>query len=111
MTKPFTARRKSADTGPAGSPASQARQAARLSVEQAARLARVCPAYLRRVERRGGASYPLARRLSRLYGCPISCFLYPDLGGGTLKSQPRVGAATGAGPVHPRNGDDVRQER
>lgn len=57
--------------------AAQAREAARLTVEQAARQVRICPAYLRRIERHGGATYALAMRLARLYGCSANLFLYP----------------------------------
>lgn len=54
--------------------ASDAREAAGLSVAEAARRARVCPAYVRRAERHG-ACYTLAIRLSRIYGCPVDHFL------------------------------------
>lgn len=56
------------------SPARQAREAAGLSAEQAARRARVSESYLRRAER-CGCSYILAQRLAPLYGCPIDLFL------------------------------------
>jgi len=57
-------------------PARSAREAAGLSIEEAAKRTRVCVAYLRAVERHGGASYGLAMRLSRLYGCSANIFLY-----------------------------------
>jgi hypothetical protein len=60
--------------------AEYAREAADLTVERAAKLARICPAYLRQVERQGGAPYVLAVRLSHIYGCPLSAFLRFDLG-------------------------------
>jgi len=63
-----------------GSTASQARISARLSLEEAAKRARICPAYLRRVEREGHASYVLALRLSALYGCSLNVFLDPTNG-------------------------------
>jgi transcriptional regulator with XRE-family HTH domain len=52
-----------------------ARAAAGLTIEAAARRARVTPAYLRQIERRGGAPYALACRLSRLDGAPLDTFL------------------------------------
>lgn len=58
-----------------------ARERAGLTLAEAARLARVCPAYLRQMERSGGTSYVLAYRLSSLYACSIMIFLRFDLGG------------------------------
>lgn len=55
--------------------ATRARERSGLSLEEAAIRARVSPGYLRRVEARGGASYPLARRLAAAYGCRIDAFL------------------------------------
>lgn len=52
-----------------------AREDAGFTVEQAAHRARICPAYLRRIERHGRAPYVLAKRLARLYGCPCNLFL------------------------------------
>lgn len=52
-----------------------ARLAAGLSVEAAARRARICPAYLRRVERHGRAPWILANRLSKLLNCSPRLFL------------------------------------
>jgi transcriptional regulator with XRE-family HTH domain len=54
--------------------AAEARERAGLTIQTAARRARVCTAYLRQVER-GGAPYNLARRLSAIYDCPIDIFL------------------------------------
>ena len=51
-----------------------AREAAGLSIGDAARKARISIAYLRQVER-GGAPYRLARRLARLYGCSANVFI------------------------------------
>jgi len=61
--------------------AEAARIAAGLTLVQAASRARVCTEYLRQIERRGGASYVLALRLSRMYDCPMTAFLYPRFGG------------------------------
>lgn len=69
-------------------PAMLARQATGLSVEEAARRAHICTAYLRTIERRGGASYGLAIRLARLYGCSANLFLYHSQGSET--PQPRT---------------------
>lgn len=55
-------------------PAVQARFAAGFTVSEAARLAQVSEGYLRRVEREG-APFLLARRLARLYQCPVEVFL------------------------------------
>jgi hypothetical protein len=55
-------------------PAEAARIASGLTIEEAARRARVCPAYVRRAEKHG-ACYTLALRLSRIYGCPVDHFL------------------------------------
>jgi hypothetical protein len=46
------------------------------SLRRAAKLVRVEPEYLRRVEIHGGAPYVLAVRLSRLYQCSMQIFLY-----------------------------------
>ncbi len=59
---------------PYATPAMRARERAGLSVVEAAKRARICVAYLRRVERNGGP-YALARRLAALYQCPIDVFL------------------------------------
>ncbi len=56
-------------------PATRAREAAHLSVEEAARLARITPAYLRRKEREGGFSIAVASRLERICRCDIKVFL------------------------------------
>lgn len=61
--------------------ATRTRELNNLSLEQAAKKARVSPAYLRQVEKKGG-SYTLAKRLAAIYGCPIDVFL-PKPGGGT----------------------------
>jgi len=72
-------------------PARLAREAAGLSLEEAAKRARVCVAYLRAIERHGGASYGLAVRLSRLYGCSANVFLYRAKGSETPKHRARIG--------------------
>lgn len=56
------------------SDAKSARMAAGLSVEAAAKRARISADYLKRVERRG-APYSLARCLARIYRCRIDLFL------------------------------------
>jgi len=56
-------------------PATRAREDARLSVEEAAKLARISPSYLRRKEREGGFSYVVASRLERAYRCDPKVFL------------------------------------
>ena len=62
------------------SPAIEARQRLGLSPEAAAQKLRISPRYLRSIERHGNAPYPLAERLSRLYGCPMQTFLYSAKG-------------------------------
>jgi hypothetical protein len=66
--------------------ASRTRVEAGYSLQRAAKLARVEPEYLRRVEKHGGASYVLAVRLSRLYRCSMQIFLYPHVQ--TTEGQP-----------------------
>ena len=56
--------------------AEDASKAAGLSLEQAAKRARVGARYLRQCELHGGTSYVLAQRLAWLYGCPIDVFLH-----------------------------------
>jgi transcriptional regulator with XRE-family HTH domain len=58
----------------------QARAKAGLTLDQAARRARITPAYLRHIER-CGAPYTLAVRLAHIYRCSIHLFLYPGLEG------------------------------
>ena len=70
----------------------QARETAQLTVEQAARQARICPAYLRRIERHGGATYVLAMRLARLYSCSANLFLYPSTEGQSRYPKLRMAA-------------------
>jgi hypothetical protein len=57
-------------------PATRAREQAGLSLMEAAKRVQVCVSYLRAIERRGGASFRLAMRLARLYGCSANIFLY-----------------------------------
>jgi transcriptional regulator with XRE-family HTH domain len=75
-----------------------AAQAARvktgLTIEEAARRARVSPRYLAVVERHG-APFSLAERLAAIYRCPISTFL-PRKGGGAPKGD-------GTGPSRARS--------
>lgn len=56
-------------------PREAARSRAGLTLEAAAKSARVTPAYLRSIERHGGASFGLAQRLASIYGCRIDLFL------------------------------------
>jgi hypothetical protein len=56
-------------------PAAQAREDAGLSLEAAARFARVSRKYLQACERTGQFSYGLALKLSRRYGARIEDFL------------------------------------
>jgi len=56
------------------SKATEARIAAGLTLEEAARRARICASYLKQVERHS-APYCLALRLSHIYECPIDVFL------------------------------------
>lgn len=56
-------------------PAMLARQRAGFTLAQAAKRARVGERYLRRIELHGNASFALARRLARIYRCPIDLFL------------------------------------
>ena len=56
-------------------PAAQAREKVKMTQEQAAKQARICVSYLRRIERSGGCSYPLATRLARIYRCSANVFL------------------------------------
>jgi len=65
-------------------PATHAREAAGLTLDQAAKQARICSSYLRAVERRGGASYVLAMSLTRIYGCSANVFILKNKGGETL---------------------------
>ncbi len=60
-----------------------AREAAGLTLEEAALRARISTNYLMRVERHGGASYSLAQRLCVIYGCSLNIFLFT---GGQRKS-------------------------
>ncbi len=65
------------------SEAGLARERAGLSLEQAARRARIGPAYLRNIECQGGAGYYLAQRLSAVYQCRIEIFLYGPMPAGS----------------------------
>lgn len=56
-------------------PAEEARVAAGLTPDKAAKAARICPAYLKRIERKGNAPYCLAVRLAKLYACSMHLFL------------------------------------
>jgi transcriptional regulator with XRE-family HTH domain len=67
--------------------AAQARIDANLTVEESAKRARICAAYLRRVEREG-APFALAVRLSHIYGCNIDVFLQFREDNGTSRKTP-----------------------
>lgn len=56
--------------------ATVAREAAGLTIEQAAKKAGLSPEYLRRLERRGAPFYT-AERLAAIYGCRMDVFLFP----------------------------------
>lgn len=53
----------------------QAREAAGLAPDAAAAAAGIGLSYLRAIERHGYAPYVLARRLARLYRCPLDVFI------------------------------------
>jgi transcriptional regulator with XRE-family HTH domain len=57
--------------------AQAAREAAGLSVDQAAKRARLCSRYVRQLELHGRAPLPTAQVLARIYRCPVTLFLYP----------------------------------
>ena len=67
-----------------------AREAAGLTLEQAAQRARISAKYLGRIEKHGGASYALAQRLCVIYGCSLNLFLFT---GGQRKSTPTLDTA------------------
>ncbi len=56
------------------SPLTLAREAAGLTLADAARSVGIQPDYLRRIERRGQAPYVLAQKLSRSYRCSAMVF-------------------------------------
>ena len=55
-----------------------ARESAGLSLEAAAKRARLCPRYIRHLELHGRAPLPTAERLARIYKCPVTLFLLPS---------------------------------
>lgn len=55
-------------------PAEKARVATGLTPDKAAKAARICPAYLKRIERKGNAPYCLAVRLASCTPVPCTCF-------------------------------------
>jgi transcriptional regulator with XRE-family HTH domain len=55
--------------------AKQARITAGLTLEAAAKRARITPQYLRQIEQANNAPYHTARRLAAIYGAPIQVFL------------------------------------
>ena len=52
-----------------------ARLAAQMTIEQAARKARVSAPYLLRIERHGRVPFALAQRLTHLYSCRLDLLL------------------------------------
>lgn len=76
-------------------PAADARKRAGLELSEAAKRARVCVSYLRRVERSGDCSYVLAMRLSRLYRCSANVFLYTNKGSETPTTSKRLRGTRG----------------
>jgi transcriptional regulator with XRE-family HTH domain len=85
-------------------PAAQAREAAGFTIEEAAKRARVCVAYLRRIERNGSCSFPLAMRLSRLYQCSANVFLYHQGSEKpTKQASSRQAKAWGASPANKKH--------
>ena len=56
--------------------AEAAREAAGLTLEQAARKVNLGARYVRALELHGRAPLPTAQVLARLYKCPVSFFLY-----------------------------------
>ena len=69
-------------------PATQARERAGLTPEDAAHRARVSIGYLRQIERSGrDCSYPLATRLARIYGCNANIFITKTTGSQTPKNE------------------------
>ena len=78
------------------SPLTLAREAAGLTLTDAARSVGICPDYLRRIERRGQAPYVLAEKLSRRYRCSALVFAQKLVAGsltttkgGTAKTETR----------------------
>jgi len=53
----------------------QYREALGLTVEGAAKRARICTTYLKRIEKRGGGSFALIERLSVIYEAPMDAFI------------------------------------
>jgi hypothetical protein len=70
------------------SPLTLAREAAGLTLTDAARSVGIQPDYLRRIERRGQAPYVLAQKLSRRYRCSAMVFAKKLVAG---SSQPMKG--------------------
>ena len=69
-----------------------ARESLGLTLEEAANRLRICSPYLRRVERSGGASWILCRRLSQLYQVPIDIFIFSKGGGGEKRPRSEASA-------------------
>lgn len=72
----FSQRHRRSEGNRKVTPSTHAREAAGLTLEQAAQRARVGIKYLSRVEKHGGASYTLAQRLCVIYRCSLNVFLF-----------------------------------
>jgi transcriptional regulator with XRE-family HTH domain len=81
-------------------PARAAREAAGLTLAAAARLGRITPAYLRRLETLNSFPHSLARLLAWRYGCRLEVFL--PRGGGT----PSEGTAPVRQPARSQVGEE-----
>lgn len=81
-------------------PARRARLAAGLTLPEAARLARVTPAYLARCEREQRFAYHLAVRLHRAFAAPLETFLPWKGGGGRDTTDTRTGRRAPELPNH-----------
>lgn len=71
-------------------PIGAAREQTGLSLTAAAKAARVSEGYLRKIERSGDCSYPLAGRLSKLYCCNLNTFIETLAGRRTLPTKRRA---------------------
>ena len=88
------------------SDARSAREGAGLSLEAAARKARIGTSYLRRIERQGGASYALAVRLAAIYTCDLKSFLYANSGKETPNIIKKPASGSGRKPVRRHDATD-----
>jgi len=77
------------------------REAAGLTLLDAARHAGVTPDYLRRIERQGQAPYVLAQKLARRYGCSSMIFAHK------ISSERKISAGT----TSPQKGDRATSKK